>query len=170
MQNQERSEFLRTRVTEMEKKTFEEVCAAIGSKPAEQLRKHVLEFIKHHSQHLNEEFTIHIFKPEDVVPPYDLGAWKIDIRLKVQSNDMPPILFRFPKLENRIIHSDRGYFAAWPLTSGGHEICGMLKDGAWTGHVYSNGIAEEENPSSIESVREALMHEIRSQLALYFNG
>ncbi len=168
MQSEDRSEFLRTRVTETEKKKFEDICAAIGSKPAEQLRKHVIEFINAHSMHLKEEFTIHIFKPDDTERPYDPGAWKVIIRLKNTNKDTPPILFRFPKLKKRIFHSDQDYFAAWPIETGGHEICGMLKNGIWTGHLYSNGTPEDKNPTSIETVRETLMEEIKKQLSLYF--
>ncbi|MCK9738075.1 hypothetical protein [Pseudomonas syringae] len=168
MQNKERSEFLRTRVTETEKKKFEEVCAALGSKPAEQLRKHVLDFISAHSRHLKEEFTVHIFKPEGAEPAYDPGAWKVIIRLKNIEESTSPVLFRFPKLKNRIIHSDTGYFAALPIETGGYEICGILNGGIWTGHLYSNGISEENNPTPIETVRNALIEEIKSQLSLYF--
>lgn len=169
MQNKDRSEFLRTRVTETEKKKFEEVCAALGSKPSEQLRKHVLEFINAHSMHLKDDFTVHIFKPEGTEPSYDPGAWKVIIRLKNIEKNTHPVLFRFPKLENRIIHSDTGYFAALPFETGGHEICGILNDGFWTGHLYSNGISEKDNPTPIETVRNALIEEIKKQLALYFS-
>lgn len=163
MNAQDRSEFLRTRVSAAEKKNFEEVCAAVGSNPAEQLRKYVTEFVNAHAEHLSEQFTVHVFKPEDSNPPYDPGAWKVIVRLKYLVVNHP-ILFRIPKLENRIIHSDPGYFAAWPSELGHHEICGLLNNGIWTGHIYSNGISESDNPTSIEIVREKLVKEIKNSL------
>ena len=68
-----------------------------------------------------------------------------------------PISFPMPDLPNRLISSDQPEFVAVCV---GHDnkphLGGKFIDGAWRGHLHSNGCLEAENPTSIEAVREAL--------------
>lgn len=158
---QEKTEYLKARVDEGIKTDFEGICAALEIKPAEQLRKLVLAFIAQEEKHLGERVQIRVSRPET----YSAGAWRVEIKLKKPEECPYPQVFPLPKLEKRLIHCDPEYRAAWfDAVALAHEPAGVLKDGVWRGDCYSNGIAEFENPTSLEEVEQALRKNIEMVL------
>ena len=113
--------------------------------------------------------NIEITQPEG----YDFGAWQAIIKLDDAEKEIVkerPLVFKIPRLNYRNILSDDGYrmpgFVNDEVTLGG-----IFKDGIWCGHVYSNGIAEEKNPVSIDSVKIGLEERIKQSIEFgYFFG
>jgi hypothetical protein len=67
-----------------------------------------------------------------------------------------PIPFELPELENRRISSDKE-FESLVVRNGEYKLGGVFDSvGRWCGHVYSNGVFEQDNPTPIESVRTEL--------------
>ncbi|HEF4763160.1 TPA: hypothetical protein SAN82_005638 [Pseudomonas putida] len=158
----EKTEYLKARVDEGIKTDFEGICAALEIKPAEQLRKLVLAFIAQEEKRLGERVQVRVTRPEG----YQHGAWRVEIKLKKPEECPYPLVFPLPKLEKRSIHCDPEYRAAW-FDSGTqlHEPGGVLQDGVWRGNCYTNGIAEPDNPTSLEEVEQALRQIIETGLA-----
>jgi hypothetical protein len=76
------------------------------------------------------------------------------------------IPFPIPRLEKRRIHPDKGFAIAarhWDGDASGLD--GIFVDGVWEGHMYSNGVAEEANPTSIEAVQDALRRSVMERIA-----
>lgn len=89
-----------------------------------------------------------IFRPDD----YQMGAWRVEMRLPpgVQRFwDGSPFQFNIPQLNKRLFIMPPG-FSVGP--SIGHFV-----DGVWKADLYSNGIEEAENPTSLAEVRQALL-------------
>lgn len=110
-----------------------------------------VEFLK------REVVTCEVTQPEG----YDFGAWRVVVTVR---DDVPGRIpeelgFSLPDLPKRLCHPDQGYFCAT-----GRGILGSLKNGSWMGHVYSNGVAEEENPTTIDEVRESFIHNIKKAI------
>lgn len=158
----EKTEYLKARVNEGIKNDFEGICAALEIKPAEQLRKLVLAFIAQEEKHLGERIQVRVTRPED----YQHGAWRVEIKLKNTEECPFPRVFPFPKLKYRVFHSDPEYRAAWfNGDTQEYETAGVLQDGVWRGNFYTNGIAEPDNPTSLEEVEQALQQIIETTLA-----
>lgn len=159
----EKTEYLKARVDEFIKKDFEAICESLRIKPAEQMRQLAIEFIKREEQRLGQRIQILVTRPNG----YDYGAWRVEIRLRNPRDNSYPVVFPFPKLEKRIFHSDVDCQAAWrnPATEE-FEIGGLLQNGIWRGHLYSNGIAEIENPTSLELIKEELRRIIDSLIEI----
>jgi hypothetical protein len=157
----EKTEYLKARVDENIKNEFEDICAALEIKPAEQLRKLVLAFIAQEEKLLGERVQIRVTRPET----YDVGAWRLEIKLRKPEDCPYPMVFPLPKLERRLMLPDPEYRAAWfDSEASAHEPAGVLIDGIWRGNCYSNGIAESENPTSLETVERELRHNIEMVL------
>lgn len=102
-----------------------------------------------------------IHKPDD----YDVGAWRAEITLTPIAKEHFknwPLTFILPSLAYRICYSDKGYVKAV-----GGELRGAFVDGKWEGDVYSNGIPECDNPTSIDAVKDSFVQNINraAQLA-----
>ncbi|MDU0583504.1 hypothetical protein [Pseudomonas aeruginosa] len=161
--NSEKTEYIKARVNERIKHDFDTVCQALEIKPAEQMRELIVGFIAKEARLLGEELQIRITQPSG----YDYGAWRVDIKLK-NPEDFPfPIVFPMPKLSSRAMRSDPEYQVAWlSVHTEKHEMGGILREGVWRGHLYSNGCTESQNPTSLETVEKALRDTLRPLLDL----
>jgi len=78
-----------------------------------------------------------------------------------------PIAFPLPKLLKRRVHSDDGFFIAasnWDGTGSGFD--GVLVDGVWQGHIYTNGVDEDANPTPIAYVVTALQAAVTKRVTV----
>lgn len=108
---------------------------------------------------------IHICRPTG----YDFGAYTVEINLDPSEwNDFHgwPIVFEIPKLNKRALYPDEHYRVAVPVSGSAIEFRGILRDGCWSGHCYSNGIEESENPTPIVTVKRALEANIQTALQI----
>lgn len=157
MSNLEKTEYLKARVNERIKHDFEAICTALGVKPAEQMRELVLAFIALEEKHLGDRIQVRVSRPDG----YQTGAWRVEIKLKNPEECAYPLVFPMPKLAKRAFHSDPECRAAWfNGETQKFEMGGLLQNGMWRGDFYSNGIDEDNNPTSLEQVEEALRHVI----------
>lgn len=160
----EKSEILKARVSESLHGDFFEDCAAIGRTPAAQLRDLVDNFVAARRKLLEGEVEIHIEQPDD----YMHGAWHA--RITLRSADMmrflgAPVPFSLPRFKARRIHPDDGYAVAAANWDGvGSGLDGVFVDGVWEGHIYANGIDEDDNPTPIAAVSEALMESVMTRI------
>jgi hypothetical protein len=98
--------------------------------------------------------NIEIIQPTD----YQYGAWQVTVTLTDEEQlyfKKVPLPFPLPSLQNRLIVWEKDYVMAVA-----EEKETVLKakfvDGVWHGHVYSSGIAEKENPTSIDVVKQEI--------------
>lgn len=97
-----------------------------------------------------------IFRPDN----YQVGAWRVEMRLPPGVQRLwngSPFQFDLPQLPKRLFVME-SEFRFGPHT-------GRFVDGVWKADLYSNGIAEAENPTSLTEVKRALLHGV-DQLAL----
>lgn len=90
-----------------------------------------------------------VFRPDN----YDLGAWRVEMRL-------PPEVQRFwngatfqfdlPQLPNRLFRAGNEF--------GFGPDKGCFVGGVWKADLYSNGIPESENPTSLSLTKRELIH------------
>lgn len=89
-----------------------------------------------------------IFRPDG----YQIGAWRVEMRLPpgIQRfwNDSP-FQFNIPQLTNRIFIMSSEF-------SVGHAV-GRFVNGVWKADLYSNGIEEAKNPTSLAEVKRSLL-------------
>lgn len=93
-----------------------------------------------------------IYRPDH----YDYGAWKVNltvgpvIREAFGSGDF---VFELPSLPNRhfLAEPDMTYFHR------DNKKWARVVDGVWSADLYTNGISEEENPSSLAKVKAGLL-------------
>ncbi len=151
----DKSEFLRVRVSKETKEAFEQFSAELGKSPSDQLRDLVDAFIHEEAVRANKDVVVTITRP----PGYDLGAWLVKIKV-LDPNAVSwmgkPFGFLLPELPRRRIQSDATYLAAILAPGGEIKLGGHFVDGVWQGHLYSNGIEEDRNPTSIDAVHKAL--------------
>jgi hypothetical protein len=101
---------------------------------------------------------IRIEQPEG----YSLGAWKVEIMLNEAEKKLyqrNPFSFHLPKLPHRYFAWQQEFYAT---EYGGVKSPLKVKfvDGVSKGQLYTNGIEESENPTSLEYVLQALKSEI----------
>src|SRR6218665_2350846 len=97
-----------------------------------------------------------IFRPDN----YEFGAWRIEMRLTSairQLWDGSPFLFELPSLPRRNIIMGSAFRS--------DDRVGRFIGGIWKADLYTNGIPEEENPTSLMAVKRALLQCV-DQLAL----
>lgn len=170
----EKASFLRARVSDRLKQDFEDICKVLGNKqPTVQLRELVEQFVREKSDQLDDRIIVHIYRPDG----YDLGAWRVLITLRNPEEGLwcgKPIPFALPTLEKRRLDSDKEYQSIVGVPSKehfvGYGMGGSFINGEWRGHLYSNGIAEKDNPTSIEEVRILLVNVINSLLDKFSTG
>lgn len=165
----EKSELLRVRVTPKMKGDFEAICKNLGDiQPADKLRELVEAFVDAHIDSLGDRVAVHISKPHG----YDPGAWQVFIKLRDKEESIwhgSSIPFPLPDtFKKRRLSSDREYQAVVGVAiSKGfnqYEMGGVFVNGEWRGHLYSNGIEEGQNPTSIEEVKAGLVAHISRHL------
>lgn len=104
---------------------------------------------------------------------YMHGAYYIEAKL--EGKEIPayrawPVSFDIPKLPMRLIHTKPEYLVG-ASTEHGVQLNGIFNDGIWVSHIYTNGVEENKNPTSIEAVEVALKssieHAVSSSLSAY---
>lgn len=162
----EKTKTLKARVSETLQRDFLEICTAMGKTPAAQLRALIDDFVAERRDLLEDDVKIHLDQPDT----YMHGAYRARITLRpadAAAFKGVPIAFPLPRLPKRRVHADDGFFVAasnWNGTGSGFD--GVLVDGVWQGHIYSNGIDEDENPTPIADVAEALRAAVIERIAV----
>ncbi|OPE56849.1 hypothetical protein BTW15_27765 [Pseudomonas syringae pv. tomato] len=157
----EKTEYLKARVDQYIKEDFEEICKQLEIKPAEQLREMVIDFLDRQKKLLSESVQIQITRPDG----FDFGAWQVKIKIRDSIKNLAAP-FKLPKLAHRTIHSEPEYQSAWLDDKKQiYEMGGLLIDRQWRGNMYTNGISENDNPTSVDMVRAALKEEIERVLS-----
>jgi|GEM_PF-1891392 len=96
-----------------------------------------------------------IFRPDN----YELGAWRVEMRLTAEVWRLwngSPFLLDLPVLSKR-------HFVTTSEFSHGPSIARFV-DGVWKADLYTNGIAEELNPTSLADVKQALLQSVEDLL------
>jgi len=103
--------------------------------------------------------TVRIYRPED----YDVGVWRVALSLPenyaTQMWNIP-----FPALENRLFTADPGYSALLSAEPDRWDQAFRFVDGMCELHLYTNGVDELENPTSLEDVARALINVVEVSL------
>lgn len=89
-----------------------------------------------------------IFRPDN----YEFGAWRVEMRLTSAIQQLwsgSPFVFDLPPLPRRHIIMESGFRTG--------ERSGRFIDGVWKADLYTNGIPEAENPTSLTKVKRALL-------------
>ncbi|MFK3968602.1 hypothetical protein ACI2KT_34145 [Ensifer adhaerens] len=152
----EKDSFIKARISSATKTQFEDICQELSVQPTTKVRELVEQFVRDESERLKEEVSVDVKRP----PDYQSGAWRVTVRLRNPA-DLErwgvPVPFAFPDLPKRRLHPDDGYLAV-VRKNGSDELVigGQFVKGIWHGHLYTNGIPEDENPTSIEEVKAAL--------------
>lgn len=108
------------------------------------------------------------FRPDG----YGLGAHKVEASLDAAETKAYaewPISFHLPELLNRLIHTSPNFVVA-ASTGSGTEVRGIFVEGRWEAHVYTNGIAEEDNPTTIDDAMLDLEESIAASVKLAVDG
>jgi hypothetical protein len=95
-----------------------------------------------------------VWRPEG----YDLGAWKVDASLGPQAKSWlggMDLLFQLPALPGRLCRADKDYYRAI-----GDELWGCFVDGEWHGHLYTNGVSEAQNQTTVDAFRDAFIQNV----------
>jgi hypothetical protein len=164
----EKSEILRTRVTQKLKRDFEEICKAYGNKPpAEMLREVVETFVQSNFDRLNDRVVVQISRPEG----YMFGAWRVVIKLRNPEDATwkgSAIPFNLPKFEKRNLTSDIEFQSVVGVPNNenfvNYELGGTFIAGEWRGHLYTNGVEEQDNLMTIDQVQSKLVDYITKHL------
>ena len=107
---------------------------------------------------------LRVFRPDG----YSFGAYKVEASLDASETKAYaawPISFHIPELPKRLIHTPPNFVVA-ASTESGTQWRGIFVDGRWEAHFYTNGIAEEENPSKIDDVKRELEEAIAASVKL----
>lgn len=95
---------------------------------------------------------------------YMPGAWRVELELPTDAMQLVSrelVAFALPTRDEapmRLLTADEGF-----RYGGSHH--GQFVGGRWHGHLYSNGIAESSNPTSIAWVRHLLLSAVYRRLA-----
>ena len=84
---------------------------------------------------------------------YDFGAWRVQLTLgpdAIAAIGNGRLTFDIPTLPKRRLHGDRDFLFAGPYQ-------GQFINGRWMGTLYTNGVAEAENPTSLAECRRSLL-------------
>lgn len=99
---------------------------------------------------------------------YSFGAHKVEASLdaaETKAYAAWPISFHLPELPKRLFHTSLNFVVSVSNESG-KQLRGIFVDGRWEAHVYTNGIAEEENPTKIDDVKRELEESIAASVKL----
>jgi hypothetical protein len=98
-----------------------------------------------------------IFKPDR----YQEGAWRARMTVGPAIEaflENSPLQFDLPRLHKRHFIKRHPFYV--------EEHIGIFQKGIWAMDLTSNGIAESENPTSVETVKQALLASVRNKLKL----
>lgn len=106
-----------------------------------------------------DDITVRIYRPDD----YGHGAWRVllvlDESVITQTWNIP-----FPELDGRRFTTDPGYDALISTAPDSWDKAFCFVDGICELHLYSNGVAEEQNPTPLPAVAEALINAVVHEL------
>ncbi|MNP22160.1 hypothetical protein D3C76_1148190 [compost metagenome] len=104
---------------------------------------------------ISPRFNCQLYKPDR----YQAEAWKLRVSLgdyARQKLGSTELVLQIPDQKARRFSPDQGYrFSAEKM---------IFKDGLLEAHIYSNGISEDENPTSIDAVRAEVVRSIHVAL------
>ena len=92
-----------------------------------------------------------IFRPDK----YQIGAWRVEVRLSEGLKQFwggSLLLFGIPQLPKRFFIMESEFRADLHL--------GRFVDGVWAADLYTNGIEEANNPTSVAAVKRALLEAV----------
>lgn len=104
--------------------------------------------------------TCSITKPEG----YQQGAWRIEAKLGTEVKDrlgLSSLPFHPPEMAKRRCNPDAEHVRA-----DANGLSSIFIDGAWSGHLYSNGIDEADNPVTIDAYRDAFVQSVTKAIAI----
>lgn len=151
----EKDAIIKARISSSTKADFEAICQEIGVQPTTKARELIEAFVKSEYGRLSDRLTVHIHRPSG----YDYGAWRVKMQLRDPSEMQflgASVPFPLPELPKRRVASDDGYLSVLWNEKGGVTHGGQFIDGVWKGHLYTNGIEEDRNPTNIDDVKVAL--------------
>lgn len=106
-----------------------------------------------------DDITVRIYRPDD----YGYGAWRVllvlDQSVITQSWNIP-----FPELDGRRFATDPGYDAMISTAPSNWDKAFRFVDGICELHLYSNGVEEDQNPTPLPAVAEALINAVVHEL------
>jgi hypothetical protein len=105
----------------------------------------------------------HVFRPDH----YEYGAWRVHMSLGYaarKGGDDGAFVFDLPWQPRRNIRVDQGYL--FDLNPAKNVFRGKFVHGEWFGDIYSNGVAEDDNPIPIERMRVLLLNSASMALGL----
>ena len=106
-----------------------------------------------------DDITVRIYQPED----YAYGAWRVALALPenyaTQMWNIP-----FPVLKNRRFTADPGYSALISAEPDKWDQAFRFVGGMCELHLYSNGREEDENPTPLPDVAQALINVVEYNL------
>lgn len=91
---------------------------------------------------------------------YAMGGWCVRMTLGPEVTGFwgdGRLAFELPALRSRLIHTKPPYLFNGPKG-------GCFIDGEWNTHLYSNGVAEAENPTTLPQVKAALYRSVYDTL------
>lgn len=97
---------------------------------------------------------------------FDYGVFRISmsVRGKVREKaDARNVVFEIPTLPKRFFRYDEPQYMM-PRASGDQPWRGCFVNGEWKAIVQTNGISEEENPTSMDVVKDALIAQVLKAL------
>ncbi|MEI9539917.1 hypothetical protein V5081_21615 [Enterobacter cancerogenus] len=106
-----------------------------------------------------DDITVRIYRPDD----YGYGAWRVLLVLD-QSVITQTWNILFPELDGRRFTTDPGYDAMISTAPGCWDKAFRFVDGICELHLYSNGVEEDQNPSPLPAVAEALINAVVHEL------
>ena len=102
-----------------------------------------------------DDITVRIYRPDD----YGYGAWRVllvlDESVITQTWNIP-----FPELDGRRFTTDPGYDALISTAPDSWDKAFRFVDGICELHLYSNGVEEDQNPTPLPAVAEALIEAV----------
>jgi hypothetical protein len=100
--------------------------------------------------------TFEIVRPDS----YDFGAWRVVAKLR-SDIEYKSLTFCMPSLPKRMFQADTQYRN---VVAG--ELHGRFSEGEWHADLYTNGVSEDLNPTSIAAVEEELVQNVMRALHL----
>ena len=106
-----------------------------------------------------DDITVRIYRPED----YGYGAWRVVLTL-TENVVTQTWNIRFPALKGRRFTADPGYNALISTEPEKWDQAFRFVDGICELHLYSNGVGEEQNPTPLPDVADALLAAVVHEL------
>jgi hypothetical protein len=91
---------------------------------------------------------------------YDLGAWRVEMSLGPAAREalqLGKLVFDVPTEKGRLFDLDDGFL--FDIREN-NVFMGQFRNGVWLADLYSNGIAEDENPVPIAAIKAVLLRNV----------